>query len=55
MAGPAGLTDLEAACAADLRDAVADWAAWLEQQKRASSHTLEAYRHDLVGFLGFRC
>ncbi|MDJ0971940.1 MAG: tyrosine recombinase XerC [Kiloniellales bacterium] len=53
MAGPAGLTDLEAACAADLRDAVADWAAWLEQQKRASSHTLEAYRHDLAGFLGF--
>ncbi len=53
MAGPPGLTDLEAACAADLRAAVADWASWLAQQKRASPHTLAAYRHDLSGFLGF--
>ncbi len=53
MAGPAGLTDLEAACAADLRDAVADWTAWHAQQKRSSAHTLEAYRRDLAGFLGF--
>ncbi|MDJ0945703.1 MAG: tyrosine recombinase XerC [Kiloniellales bacterium] len=53
MAGPAGLTDLEAACAADLRAAVADWVAWLAQQKRASPHTLAAYRRDLADFLGF--
>ena len=53
MAGPAGLTDLETSCAADLRDAVGDWTAWLGQQRRVSPHTLEAYRRDLSGFLGF--
>ncbi len=53
MAGPAGLTDLETSCAADLRDAVGDWAAWLGQQRRASTHTLDAYRRDLADFLGF--
>lgn len=53
MAGPAGLTDPGAACAADLRDALADWTAWLEQQKRSSPHTLAAYRSDLSAFLGF--
>ena len=53
MAGPAGLTDLEAACTADLREAVGDWASWLGQQRRASPHTLAAYRSDLSAFLGF--
>ena len=54
MAGPAGLTDPGAACAADLRDALADWTAWLEQQKRSSPHTLAAYQGDLSAFLGLR-
>ncbi|BBK34156.1 tyrosine recombinase XerC [Allostella humosa] len=29
------------------------WAAWLEAERRASPHTLAAYRDDLAGFLSF--
>ena len=53
MAGSEPRRDFEAACAADLATAVEDWTAWLKGQKRASPHTLAAYRSDLAGFLGF--
>ena len=36
-----------------LQAALADWQAWLRDEKRASAHTLEAYRRDLAGFLAF--
>lgn len=46
MAGPAaGLNSLP--------DAVAGYLAWLADERRASPHTLDAYRRDLAAFLGF--
>lgn len=39
----------------DLARAAADWLRWLTSEKRASPHTLEAYRRDLGAFLGFVC
>jgi integrase/recombinase XerC len=36
-----------------LAGALADWRAWLADERRASSHTLSAYETDLAGFLGF--
>ncbi len=38
---------------AGLRLALADWQAWLEHERRASRHTLAAYRRDLTQFLEF--
>ena len=37
----------------DLGRAAAGWEAWLAHEKRASDHTLEAYRRDLRDFIGF--
>ncbi|MBV5324776.1 MAG: site-specific integrase, partial [Rhodospirillaceae bacterium] len=37
----------------DLSKAVASWRQWLEGEKRASSHTLDAYGRDLSAFLSF--
>lgn len=39
--------------AADLREAIALWAAWLSGERRASAHTLAAYGRDLALFLDF--
>ena len=36
-----------------LAGALADWRAWLADERRASPHTLEAYVGDLAGFLAF--
>ncbi len=36
-----------------LRQAVADWRAWLADERRASPHTLAAYHRDLGDFLSF--
>src|SRR5690606_27019037 len=36
-----------------LAEARAAWATWLEAERRASPHTLAAYRDDLAAFLGF--
>ncbi|MBT6136362.1 MAG: tyrosine recombinase XerC [Rhodospirillaceae bacterium] len=36
-----------------LLDAIQRWLLWLETEKRASTHTISAYRRDLFGFLGF--
>ena len=37
----------------DLQAAIADWQVWLAHEKRASPHTLDAYRRDLIRFLRF--
>ena len=37
----------------DLQAAIAEWQDWLEHEKRASAHTLAAYRRDLTQFLEF--
>lgn len=36
-----------------VEQACGDWLAWLEQEKRASRHTLAAYRRDVAAFLAF--
>jgi integrase/recombinase XerC len=51
MARPAAAARLTAA--ADLSAAVEDWQGWLAHERRASSHTLAAYRRDLVAFVAF--
>jgi integrase/recombinase XerC len=47
----AALIDIAADAA--VRDAVAEWVEWLQSERRASPHTLEAYAHDLSGFFAF--
>ena len=39
--------------AADLAAVVDRWQRWLTHERRASAHTLAAYRRDLAGFLSF--
>lgn len=39
--------------AADLREAIAAWLAWLDGERRASAHTVAAYGRDLAFFLDF--
>jgi integrase/recombinase XerC len=39
--------------AADLAAGIDDWQRWLKHERRASPHTLAAYRRDLAGFLSF--
>jgi integrase/recombinase XerC len=51
MAQPARLTALRAA--GDLLAALDQWDAWLRHERRASAHTVSAYRHDLAEFLNF--
>jgi integrase/recombinase XerC len=51
MARPAAPERLTAA--ADLSAAVEDWQRWLRHERRASPHTLDAYRRDLAAFLAF--
>ena len=46
-------TPIHFAADADLAKAVASWRQWLEGEKRASAHTLDAYGRDLAAFLGF--
>ncbi|GAB5468646.1 MAG: tyrosine recombinase XerC [Rhodospirillales bacterium] len=38
---------------AELGQALRDWERWLADEKRASDHTLAAYRRDLAAFLAF--
>lgn len=47
-AEPAGII-----AAGDLAAAIAAWQRWLRHERRASPHTLAAYRRDLGDFLGF--
>lgn len=50
MAEPVPLTpELEPA----LERAAQDWLSWLAHERRASAHSVDAYRRDLAGFLGF--
>jgi integrase/recombinase XerC len=51
MARPAAADPLTAA--ADLAAAAEDWQRWLAHERRASAHTLSAYRRDLAAFLAF--
>ncbi|MFQ5468304.1 MAG: site-specific integrase, partial [Kiloniellaceae bacterium] len=51
MAEPGGLN--EPPVAADLGAAIAAWQSWLGDERRASPHTLAAYRRDLGGFVAF--
>jgi integrase/recombinase XerC len=39
--------------AADLAAGIDDWQRWLKHERRASPHTLAAYRRDLAAFLSF--
>ena len=39
--------------AADLAAGIEDWQRWLKHERRASPHTLAAYRRDLASFLTF--
>jgi len=39
--------------AGDLAEQIAAWLTWLQAQRRASPHSLDAYRRDLAGFVGF--
>ena len=52
MAGAAARLTLAARDPA-LAGALADWRAWLADERRASPHTLAAYEADLAGFLAF--
>ena len=51
MAQPARLN--QALASPDLAEAVAGWVRWLEEERRASHHTSDAYIRDLNGFLAF--
>jgi integrase/recombinase XerC len=39
--------------AGDLAAQIAAWLEWLQAERRASPHSLEAYRRDLAAFIGF--
>jgi integrase/recombinase XerC len=51
MAGPESLTAPIAA--GDLAEQFGEWRRWLEQERRASPHSLAAYERDLAAFLAF--
>ncbi len=55
MARPEALTPTPVAflAAADLREQIDDWRAWMAGEKRASPHSLAAYERDLAAFLAF--
>ncbi len=53
MAQPARLSPVPNVCAPHLAGLVADWQDWLATERRASPHTVAAYRRDLADFLGF--
>jgi integrase/recombinase XerC len=44
---------LEAACTADLADAIKRWQVWLKSEKNVSPHTFRAYTADLGQFVTF--
>jgi integrase/recombinase XerC len=51
MAGGRGVIRFQAD--EGLAEAIAEWRAWLEHERRASAHTLSAYSRDLSAFLDF--
>jgi integrase/recombinase XerC len=53
MARPAGLTETPLPVGRDLADTIQGWLDWLWVERRASRHTVAAYRRDLAAFLRF--
>lgn len=51
MAGAARVVGFSAE--GSLVRAIADWQSWLQHERRASAHTLDAYNRDLAAFLDF--
>ncbi|MGH6662790.1 MAG: tyrosine recombinase XerC [Rhodospirillales bacterium] len=52
MAAPA-VPELSFAAEPAVSSAIRDWCQWLAHERRISRHTLDAYLHDLKGFLRF--
>jgi integrase/recombinase XerC len=50
---PAPVPPARYAAAPDLADAIAQWQAWLAEERRVSPHTVASYGRDLAGFLDF--
>jgi len=48
-----GPRDIHFAARDDLARVIADWRAWLANERRASKHTSDAYGRDLAAFLAF--
>jgi len=52
-AEPEALNKITFACEPALKEAILDWRRWLESERRASKHTLDAYLRDLSAFFTF--
>lgn len=48
-----GLDPLQTALAADARQALLDWLEWLASERRAATHTVNAYQRDIGQFIAF--
>jgi len=52
-AEPEALNRIDFLCEPALKEAISDWRRWLESERRASKHTLDAYLRDLSAFFSF--
>lgn len=52
-AKPEALNRIKFLCEPALKEAIVDWRNWLESERRASKHTLDAYLRDLAAFFSF--
>jgi len=46
-------SDIQFLADSDLAEAILEWRAWLQSERRASPHTIEAYSRDISAFLQF--
>lgn len=51
--GPDALNRITYSCEPALMEAINGWRSWLESERRASKHTLDAYLRDLSAFFNF--